>query len=388
MPRLPLSTVPLSTAPLPSPCSVVPAVARLTKATAPAALLATALWATAATPALAQVGLMRTELGGVPVHLVYPTAQASRAVAMGPFTVDAALDAVPADGPRRLVVLSHGTGGNPLVDHVLAATLARAGFVVAQPQHAGDNFQDHSRAGPEAFVTRPGEVSRVIDALAAHPQWQARLQLDRVGVHGMSAGGVTALSLAGAQWSTWHLVQHCLAQGEADLGFCYNGLVDPQAQARRRAGYEAARGVPAAQLPEALTQLRGGRTPDTPQADVRPDPRVAAVTLAVPVAAPFTAESLARIRVPVGVVSAQRDTMLLPRFHSDHVLAHCRSCQPLATLTGGGHFDVLAPWPDSVAQAVGRQHARGGFTEPGFDPAERSAAFAAIAAFFVQQLGR
>lgn len=347
-----------------------------------AALLATA------GPASAQVGLVRTELAGVPVHLVYPTAQATQRLVWGPFELDAALDATPLEGRRRLVVMSHGTGGSPLVDHDLAATLARAGFVVAQPMHAGDNFQDHSRAGPEAFATRPGEASRLIDALAAHPQWQGRLQLDRVGVHGMSAGGVTALSLAGAQWSTWQLVQHCLAQGEADLGFCYNGLADPQAQAKRRSGYESARGVPAAQMPEAVTQLRGGRTPDATAADQRPDPRVAAVTVAVPVAAIFTADSLARIQVPVGVVSAPRDTMLLPRFHSDHVLAHCRSCQPLATLAGGGHFDVLAPWPDSMAQAVGRQHPRGGFTEPGFNRAERSAAFAAIAAFYVQQLGR
>lgn len=363
------------------PCALRPALNQALT-WAGAALLATA------GPASAQVGLVRTDLAGVPVHLVYPTAQATQRQAFGPFELDVALDAAPLEGRRRLVVLSHGTGGNPLVDHELAATLVRAGFVVAQPQHAGDNFRDHSRAGPEAFATRPGEVSRVIDALAAHPQWQGRLLLDRVGVHGMSAGGVTALSLAGAQWSTWQLLQHCLANDEADLGFCFNGLADPQALAKRRSGYEAARGVPAAQMPEAVTQLRGGRTPDASSADPRPDPRVAAVTVAVPVAAIFTAESLARIQVPVGVVSAPRDTMLLPRFHSDHVLAHCRSCQPLATLAGGGHFDVLAPWPDSVAQAVGRQHPRGGFPEPGFNPAERSAGFAAIARFLGQQLGR
>ena len=96
--------------------------------------------------------------------------------------------------------MSHGTGGSPLTDHALAATLARAGFVVAQPTHAGDNARDSRGAAPVSWQRRPDELRRVVDALGANPQWQSRLRLDRVGVHGMSAGGVSALALAGAQW--------------------------------------------------------------------------------------------------------------------------------------------------------------------------------------------
>ena len=337
-------------------------------------------------PALAQIGMARLQVGDMPENLVYPTADTAREVTLGPFVLTVAPDATPSSGPRRLVVLSHGTGGSALSDHEMAAALARAGFVVAQPQHPGDNFQDASKAGPEAWRTRPGDVTRVIDALAADPRWRTLLKLDRVGVHGMSAGGVTALSLAGAQWRLLDLVQHCLAQGETDAGFCYNGLATAEQQAPRRASYESARGVPAAFLPAEMTALRGGRTPGPAGDDVRPDPRIAAVTLAVPVAALFTTDSLKRIAIPVGVVSAGQDRMLLPAFHSARVLRDVPQAVLLTDLSGAGHMDLLSPWPAAIAQAEAGRHPRGSSPEPGFDPAQRAKAFAAVAEFHQRHL--
>jgi predicted dienelactone hydrolase len=184
-----------------------------------------------------------------------------------------------------------------------------------------------------------------------------------------------------------NLVQHCLAQGEADLGFCYNGMPDPAAQAARRAQFEAARGVPERFLPATLTQLHGGRSPGPDGDDPRPDPRVASVSLAVPVAAIFSAESLARIRVPVGLVSAGRDTMLVPAFHSGLLLRACGSCTLLADLPGAAHMDLLAPFPASLAREAAARQARGGMPAPGFDPQARAAAFQAIADFHRRHLG-
>ena len=343
-----------------------------------------------ATTASAQVGLSRWQLGDLPVTLVYPTAQAVQAVRLGPFELDVALDAAPAVGNGRLVVLSHGTGGSPMADHALAATLARAGFVVAQPLHAGDNHLDTRKAGPEAWQTRPVEVSRVIDGLGSHPTWGPLLKLDKVGVHGMSAGGVTALSLAGAQWRLLNLVRHCQAPADTDPGFCFNGLTTAEARAARQASYDRARGVPEQYLPEAVKAWHGGRpvAEAANNTEVRPDTRIAAVTLAVPVAAPFSAESLARIRVPVGVVSAGQDQMLQPRFHSRHVLQHCSACSLLADLKGAAHFDLLSPWPQAVAQEAATHFLDGGTTAPAFDGRERSAAWQAVAAFYTQQLTR
>lgn len=340
----------------------------------------------------AQVGLAPFDAGGLPVTLTYPTEAAARPQGFGPITLDVAPGAALAPGaPRRLIVMSHGTGGSATVDHALAATFARAGFVVAQPLHAGDHHADTSRAGPESWRQRPAEVSRVIDALAADPQWSARLKLDRVGVHGMSAGGVTGLALAGAQWSVLALLRHCNAHLDADIAFCLSGALDPARQAERRASFERARGVPEAFLPAAVTARHGGRTPPAGAGadfDPRPDPRIASVTLAVPVAAVFDADSLARIRVPVGLVRAGADGVLAPEYHADHLRRHCSRCDLLADLGDAGHFDLLSPWPEVIARQVERQFLRGGAPTPGFDPRRLADAHAKLRDFHRRQLGQ
>lgn len=343
--------------------------------------------ASAAGDARAQVGLSQWQPSSLaqPVTLVYPTDTVSRPTRFGPFTLDVAVDASPASGRHRLVLMSHGSSGSPLPDHALAARLARAGFVVAQLLHEGDNHLDARLAGPESFRLRPTEAVRVIDALAADPSWAARLDLGRVGVHGMSAGGVTALSLAGAQWRTLDLVRHCLAHPQEDEAFCFQGATTAERRADRQARFNRARFWPEFMLPAEIKAWHGGRSPSADRPDPRPDPRIASVTAAVPVAAIFSADSLQRIHVPVGLVSARLDTVVLPRFHSARVLANCSTCETLADLPAG-HFDVLWPWPEDVARAVAAQQVRGGETTPGFDAALRDHAHERIVAFHRRHL--
>lgn len=338
------------------------------------------------TVAHAQVGMRQIQLNAVPVTLVYPTEATATPLAFGAFALNVALNAPPQPRRHRLVVMSHGTGGSAVPDHALAAALARAGFVVAQPLHEGDNYLDSRSAGPVAMQRRPLEVIRVIDALGRHPEWSARLQLDRVGVHGMSAGGVTGISLAGGQWRLLDLTRHCNQHLQDDEAFCFQGAIEPEKRAERQTRFDRAAFWPAFLLPAELKAVHGGRTPTPEQPDVRPDARVAAVTLAVPVAAMFSPQSLARIRIPVGVVSADRDEVLVPRFHSAHLLRHCSTCTRLADLTGAGHFDVLWPWPDSVAREVAKLQLRGGLPVPGFDARLREAAHARIEDFHRQHL--
>lgn len=348
--------------------------------------LALALLTVGSAPARAQVGMSEWRAGTLPVTLVYPTDAPAKTQSLGAFSIEVALNAPPHEQRYRLVVMSHGTGGSAIADHALASALARAGFVVAQPLHEGDNFRDQRLAGPESFQRRPQEVSQVIDALARDPQWSSRLALDKVGVHGMSAGGVTGIALAGGQWRLLNLIRHCNANPVADEAFCFQGAITPEKRAERQARYDRARPWPDFLLPAEVKAVHGGRSPGAGQSEVRPDPRIAAVSLAVPLAVIFSAESLARIRIPVGVVSAQRDEVLLPRFHSEHLLAHCKACQRLADLPGAGHFDLLWPWPAGVAREVAAQQVRGGLPVPGFDPRLREAAHARIVAFHRQHL--
>ncbi len=108
-----------------------------------------------------------------PITLVYPTAAEAQDVIFGSFPVPIASNGARLPPPssmasakRAVIVLSNGPAGNALPEHTLAATLARAGFLVAQTEHRGDNWHDFSRAGPENWETRPQHVSETKDAVA------------------------------------------------------------------------------------------------------------------------------------------------------------------------------------------------------------------------------
>lgn len=339
------------------------------------------------------VGMRQIQSNGMPITLVYPTSAAAQTVTYGAFTVHIASNAAPlpaastaASGKRALIVLSHGTAGSALPEHTLAATLARAGFVVAQPEHRGDNRQDFSKAGPESWKTRPQDVSETIDAVARDPELAPLVDTRRVGLHGMSAGGVTGLVLAGAQWRMLNLIQHCAQNLDEDIGFCLNSLAtQPSVQLLRKSQFAIGRMLTETTAPTRFKTLHGGASPSA-SSDPRPDPRVVAVSLAVPVGVIFTPESLARIRIPVALSTSGDDGVLLPRFHSQHVLKHCTSCTTLSDHPKAGHFDWLSPWPASIAQTVAATQMRGGLPNPAFTDADRQKAFDQIAVFFKQKL--
>lgn len=339
------------------------------------------------------VGMRQIQSGNMPITLVYPTAAAAQDVTYGAFTVQIASNAAPlpaastaATGKRALIVLSHGTAGSALPDHALAATLARAGFVVAQPEHRGDNWQDFSKAGPESWQTRPQDVSDAIDAVARDPVLAPLVDTRRVGVHGMSAGGVTALALAGAQWRMLDLARHCAWHLNDDIGFCLNGLAEhPVWQMVRKGQFFMARALSETNAPASMKAVHGGKS-SSEAPDPRPDTRVAAVSVAVPVGAIFTAPSLARITLPMGLTTAGQDLVLVPRWHSDHILQHCKTCTTLSNHPQAGHFDWLSPWPASVAKTVAATQMRGGMPNPAFTDTERQKGFDQIASFFQKTL--
>jgi predicted dienelactone hydrolase len=333
----------------------------------------------------AQVGLRETDFSHIHTTLVYPTSESKQQIVQGPFEIEAAINAPAPLKKHALVVISHGTGGSAIADHALASALALGGFVVAQPLHPGDNYLDSKDSGPISFERRPHDILRIINALEADPYWAPRINFDRIGVHGMSAGGVTALSLAGGQWSMLHLIRHCNKNMEADLGFCFAGAKEGAAYDNRKLNFESAQGVPDDHLPDSLKTLHGGQSPNPSQLDTRLDSRIAAITLAAPVAAIFDANSLQNIKIPVGVVSAENDTLLVPQFHSEYVLQHVATAKSLTRLQAG-HFDVLWPWPEAVAKMVASQFLRGGETTPNFDPLSRVKAHEKIVAFYQQML--
>jgi predicted dienelactone hydrolase len=324
--------------------------------------------AVAAQAAMGFTQLPATETDG-PVSLYYPTL-AAETPQPARLSLRLADGAAPQRGNGRLVVISHGSGGSPWVHGHLARTLVEAGFVVAMPEHRGDNFKDLTRAGPEAWETRPQEVSRAIDAVAADARFAPLLQLDRVGVFGFSAGGHTALTLAGGRWSPARFAQHCEAHIADDFHTCValflrlnGGMFDGL---KKRLG---------------VAVLRGRFGGDAAWRE-HADPRVAAVAAGAPHAVSFDMASLQSPRVPLALVSLAQDRWLVPRFHSDRVLHACTPCERIAELPGAGHGALLSPLPPGMTGLAGELLN----DPPGFERAVLPEVDRAIAAFFGRHL--
>ena len=122
-------------------------------------------------------------------------------------------------GPLPVILFSHGYAGSPIESTYFGAqqTLASFGYVTVAPFH-GDlrwsllGFEAILDEGLEAealwrdYVAmqalRPITASRMLDTLAAHPQWAGAIDLAHVGGFGISQGGETMMLLAGAGLTT------------------------------------------------------------------------------------------------------------------------------------------------------------------------------------------
>ena len=285
-------------------------------------------------PAFAGMGL--TELPGQrgdgPVTVYYPTQAAEQTVTRGPFQLQLAPHALPQRGNGRLVVISHGSPGSPWVHADLARALVDAGYTVALPEHRADNYKDGSDPGPASWKLRPAEVSRAIDAVAADARFAPLLALDRVGVWGGSAGGHTALSLAGGSWSPGRFRRHCETNIEHDFSSCVGFIT------RLNGGL-----LDGLKKLVALGVIRQRFDDDTAYSHT--DPRIAAAIAAVPFAADFDMASLVQPRIPLGLITAAHDINQVPRFHSGAVLAACTGCTRVAEFADASHGVMLSPMP-------------------------------------------
>ncbi len=321
---------------------------------------------------LAQAGVGLSEIAATaedgPVTLFYRTDAAEQALPRGMFTLQFAPQAVPRRGNGRLVVISHGTGGSPWVHADLARALVEAGFVVAMPEHQADNYKDHSDA-IGALSRRPAEVSRAIDAVGRDPRFAPLLDLGKVGVYGMSAGGHTALTIAGGRWSPDGFKRHCEQNLVDDFQFCVGVIT------KLTGGV-----LDGLKKWVALTVIRH-RFSDTTVREYN-DPRVAAVVAAVPAAAIFDMASFTTPRVPLGLVTAQQDRWLVPRFHSDRVLQACKPCEHIADLPTGGHGALLSPPPPGLTGLLGEMLN----DPPGFDRSVTPEVDRKISAYFSRHL--
>ncbi len=293
-----------------------------------------------------EVGLMEipgTTADDGPVTLFYPSSSpVGQGVQRMGQTLPLAWQGTPQRGNGRLIVISHGSGGSPWVHAGMARALVQAGYVVALPQHLNDNHQDAVDAGPRSWKRRPAEVSRAIDAVAGDVRFAPLLALDKVGMYGMSAGGHTALTLAGGRWSPAQYLRHCEAHIADDFQTCAGNSM------LLNGGW-----LDGAKQTLVLWHARWFMQDEIWYQHT--DPRIAAVVAGVPFAADFDVTSLATPKVPLGLVTARQDVWLQPRFHSKPVLQACLPrCEWLMDVADGGHSALLSPAPPDLSGTMAR----------------------------------
>src|SRR5262245_17228527 len=142
------------------------------------------------------------------VGIWYPSDAPATEQPLGLFRHTVATNGAVAGHGLPLIVLSHGTGGAFFTHYDTALALAEAGYVVASITHTGDNYRDRGQA-ILSLPNRPRHVSRVLDyMLGAWPE-RERLDPERVGMLGHSAGGFTTLVIVGGEPDLRGMRTHC-----------------------------------------------------------------------------------------------------------------------------------------------------------------------------------
>jgi len=261
------------------------------------------------------------EGGPMPAIVVYPAHAHGPPTQRGPFVVDAVANAAPAAGPFPLIVFSHGTGGSLMGHHGSLIALARAGFVAAAVEHPRDNFRDDSGFATDLqLVGRPHHIVALIEGVLAHAAAGPLVDPARIGMSGHSAGGYTALLIAGA------VPNFTLQEGY-----------------RRAVPYDPLRA-------RADAAGRERRKPDLAYVS---DRRVRAIFLMAPALGyVFDRAGLAKVEVPVRLYRPSADELLAHPWNAERIAQMLPRPPEYQVLEGAGHFVFLAPCPSAFAARI------------------------------------
>lgn len=210
-------------------------------------------------------------------------------------------------GRRPLVMLSHGDRGSNVDQSWLAEALASDGYIVAAVSHWLNTWRENTPEATLKVWDRPKDISFAIGELQAHPVWGPRIDPERIGAAGHSAGGYTSLALAGAIYSPLQMSEYCKAQSDARECNLGDGAdLDSIDFTQSKVSYK--------------------------------DPRVKAIVAMAPALGPgIKTSSLAEISTPVLVIAAKDDELLRYELNAE-VYAHHIPGAELILLPKGGHF--------------------------------------------------
>lgn len=262
-----------------------------------------------------------------PLAIWYPAIEPETSVRhMGVASMAARGAGFAGDGPFPIVLFSHGSEGHRFNQFWLAEYLARRGFVVAAPQHHGDNYLDASEARQLAIIERrPREMRLALDLLLDHGEIGDHIDRDKIYALGHSAGGATVLKLAGWDFDAQAWQSYCDVNAEADKVICQFAPSDDHI--------------------DQLHQANGG-----PVISERDD-RIAAIIAITPafgVAA--TDEGLSDVNVPMLFIEADTDEILHDHVNAAHFRKLLRGRAKFVKVKGAGHYSFLPKCTPYIAE--------------------------------------
>jgi predicted dienelactone hydrolase len=259
-----------------------------------------------------------------PMAVVYPTHTPAEPVKFGPFRMELAIGGAIAKGDFPLVIISHGSSGSNLGHRSIAFALVKQGFIVAMPLHPEDNYKNNSAQGSvNNWKNRPQHIRSAIDSLLSNPVLAPSIAVDKVAVIGHSAGGYTALAVAGGVANTRHIIELCESKPQLNAPFC--GVVKDHQL-----------------MPVEIENQR--------------DARVKALVLMAPVGVLFKSKgALDAVDIPTLLLRAEKDRELVEPYQSEVIAQNVKNKEMLSyhIIENAGHFSFITPFPDAIKNDVG-----------------------------------
>jgi predicted dienelactone hydrolase len=209
--------------------------------------------------------------------------------------------------PRPLIMLSHGDRGSSVDQSWLAEELAADGYIVAAVSHWLNTWKKNTPEATLKVWDRPKDIRFTMDELLAHEVWGPRIDAQRIGAAGHSAGGYTSLALAGAIYSPLQMSKYCEAQaGARECNLGDGADLESIDFTQSKASYR--------------------------------DSRIKAVVAMAPALGPgIKPGSLAELDIPVLVIAAEDDALLKYELNAEVYAKHVPRAEILI-LPKGGHF--------------------------------------------------